>query len=50
LHNSNKPLAQITLLGEKIPEEQYHLLGFVTGSDLHIEHNTWFIQLNAKQL
>lgn len=50
LHNSNKPLAQVTLFGEIIPEEQYHLLGFVTGSDLHIEQNTWFFKLNAEQL
>ena len=50
LHNSNKTLAQVTLFGELIPEEQYHLLGFVTGSDLHIEQNTWFFKLNAEQL
>jgi hypothetical protein len=50
LHNSNKPLVQITLFGEVIPEEQFHLLGFVTGKDLQIEKNTWFTILNSKQL
>ena len=40
LHNSNKPTAQITLLGEIIPEEKFHLLGFVTGKDLQIEKDT----------
>jgi hypothetical protein len=50
LHNSNKPLVQITLLGEIIPEEKFHLLGFVTGKDLHIEENTWFTILNPEQL
>jgi hypothetical protein len=50
LHNSNKPLVQVTLFGELIPEMKYHLLGFVTGDDLHIEQNAWFLQLNAEQL
>jgi hypothetical protein len=50
LHNSNKPLVQMTLLGEIISEEPFHLLGFVTGKDLHIEKNDWFIILNHKQL
>ena len=39
LHNSNKPLVQVTLFGEIIPEEQFHLLGFVTAKDLNIETN-----------
>ena len=50
LHNSNKPLMQVTLFGEIIPEEQFHLLGFVTGKDLQIDHNTWFTVLNHQQL
>lgn len=50
LHNSNNPLVQITLLGEIIPEEQYHLLGFVTGKDLHIKTNIWFTVLTHEQL
>jgi hypothetical protein len=50
LHNSNKPTAQTTLLGEIIPEEKYSLLGFVKGDDLQIEENTWFIILNSKQI
>lgn len=50
LHNSNKSTAQITLLGEIIPEEKYSLLGFVKGEDLQLEENTWFTILNPKQL
>jgi hypothetical protein len=50
LHNSNKPTAQITLLGEIIPEERYFLLGFVDGEKLLIEKNTWFAILNLEQL
>ena len=50
LHNSNKPLVQITLLGEIMPEEKFYLLGFVTGKDLHIDNNIWFAILNPEQL
>ena len=50
LHNSNKPLVQITLLGEIIPEEKFNLLGFVNGKDLHIETNIWFAVLTHEQL
>ncbi len=35
LHNSNKTLAQITLLGEIIPEKKFFLLGFVAGKDIN---------------
>lgn len=50
LHNSNKPLVQITLFGEIIPEEKFYLLGFVDGKDLNIEQNTWFTMLSHEQL
>ena len=50
LHNSNKSSVQITLLGEIIPEEKFHLLSFVAGKDLHIEKNTWFTILNPEHL
>jgi hypothetical protein len=50
LHNSNKPLVQVDLFGEIIPEEQFVLLGFVDGKDLHIEQNVWFAVLNHGQL
>jgi hypothetical protein len=50
LHNSNKPLVQVTLFGEIIPEEQYHLLGFVKGTDIKIENNAWFLILSKEQL
>ena len=50
LHNSNKHLVQVTLMGEAIPEEQFHLLGFAMGKDLHIKNNVWFTILNHEQL
>jgi hypothetical protein len=50
LHNSNKSTAQITLLCEIIPEEEYFLLGFVNGNDLQIDENIWFEILDSEQL
>jgi hypothetical protein len=50
LQNSNKPLVQLTLFGDVIPEEQFHLLGFVTGKELHVQTNTWFFILSHEQL
>jgi hypothetical protein len=50
LHNSNKPTAQTTLLGEIIPEEKYNLLGFVSGKDLRLDEDTWFTILSTKQI
>jgi hypothetical protein len=50
LHNSNKPLVQITLLGEIIPEEKFFLLGFVAGKDIKIENKVWFTILNSEQV
>ncbi len=50
LHNSNKLFVQISLTGEIISEEKYHLLCFVNGKDLHIETATWFTILNPEQL
>ena len=50
LYNSNKPLVQITLFGEIIPEKKFILLGFVAGKDIKIEKDTWFTILNPQQL
>ncbi|MCW4030330.1 MAG: hypothetical protein NWE92_11875 [Candidatus Bathyarchaeota archaeon] len=50
LHNSNKSTAQTTLLGGIIPEESYHLLGFINGLDLKIDNGRWFVALNSNQL
>jgi hypothetical protein len=50
LHNSNKPLVQITLLGEIIPNEKFFLLGFVAGKDIKLEEDTWFTILNSEQI
>jgi hypothetical protein len=50
LHNSNRPLVQITLFGGIMPEEKFFLLGFVAGKDIQIEKYAWFTILNSEQL
>ncbi len=50
LHNSNKPLVQVTLYGKIIREEAFHLLGFFTSTELKIEKNLWFTMLNREQV
>jgi hypothetical protein len=37
LHNSNKELVQVTLLGEALEEEDFHLLGFVKGEFIEMQ-------------
>ena len=49
LHNSNKHLIQITLIGEKIIEERFYLLGFVPANIISPK-NEWFIILNNEQI
>jgi hypothetical protein len=50
LHNSNKKTVQTTLLGEKIANEAYFMLGFISGKDLGVEDNKWFIVLGSEQI
>jgi hypothetical protein len=50
LHNSNRNLVQITLLGEELAEEKFSLIGFVPGKDIKIEENIWFTALTALQI
>ena len=50
LHNSNKETVQINLFGEKIPEEDYYLMGFVNGKDIGIQTDVWFTALDSKQV
>jgi hypothetical protein len=50
LHNSNKPLVQVTLTGERLIKEQFFLIGFVKGEDIQIEERLWFVVLNPKQI
>ena len=50
LHNSNKLLTQITLMGEKIAEEKFYLLAFVNSDVIGVEKDGWFAMLTSKQI
>ena len=50
LHNSNKKLVQITLFNEIIPEDPFHLIGFVPAEVILITKDIWFTQLDTKQI
>ena len=50
LHNSNKHLVQITLAGEKLPEQKFFLLGFVPAIVLNIKNEVWFSILKPEQI
>ena len=50
LHNSNKKLVQVTLFGEKIPEERYYLICFVSAHVIKVKNNLWFTQLTSEQI
>jgi len=50
LHNSNKNLVQIDLIGKRLPEEKFHLLGFVSASNIEVQTNVWFLVLNSRQI
>jgi hypothetical protein len=50
LHNSNKKLVQITLMGEKIAEEKFCLLAFVDSDVIGLEKDCWFAMLTSKQI
>lgn len=49
-HNSNKPLIQITLFGEKLLEERFCLLGFVPVDVVGLKSHIWFTVLTSEQV
>jgi hypothetical protein len=50
MHNSNLQLYQITLLGEVIEEEKFHVLGFVSAEVTGLKIGVWFCKLNSEQI
>jgi hypothetical protein len=50
LHNSNKKLVQITLLGEVVIEEKFHLLGFVNNDIISLDKDVWYTLLDSDQV
>jgi len=50
LHNSNKKLVQISLIGGIIPEERFHMIGFIPAIFIHLTREEWFAQLDSEQI
>jgi hypothetical protein len=50
LHNSKRHIVQVSLLGEILPQQRFHILGFVSASILDLEKNVWFCRLDSEQI
>jgi hypothetical protein len=50
MHNSNHQLHQVTLSGETIEEEKFHVIGFVPANVIHLTEDIWFRKLNSEQI
>ena len=50
LHNSNRRSLQITLLGEIIHEEKFHVIGFVPADVVRLKEAVWFRKLDSEQV
>ena len=50
MHNSNRPLRQVTLSGEALPEYKYYVIGFVPADVVHLEKDIWFSKLGSEQI
>ena len=50
MHNSNLKQRQITLSGEKISEERFYVLGFVSAGVIGLKKEVWFCKLNSEQI
>lgn len=50
MHNSKRRLAQVSLSGEILPAEKFHVLGFVSIDDIeNLSAEVWFCMLNKDQ-
>ncbi len=50
MHNSNHKLHQITLSGEIIEEEKFHVIGFVPADVVNLREEIWFKKLDIEQI
>jgi len=50
LHNSNRRLLQVTLSGEIIQEEKFHVIGFVPADVVRLEKAVWYSKLDSEQV
>jgi hypothetical protein len=50
LHNSNQRSLQVTLSGEIIQEEKFHVIGFVPADVVRLNKDVWFKKLDSDQI
>ena len=50
LHNSNRRSLQVTLSGEIIQEEKFHVIGFVPADVIRLNKDVWFKKLDSDQV
>ena len=50
LKNLKQKRCQVTLLGEKVPEQKYYVLGFVSAEVLAFKRDMWFSQLDSERI
>lgn len=50
MHNSNRPLQQVTLSGEVLLEPKYYAIGFVPADVVRLKKDIWFIKLESEQI
>jgi len=50
MHNSNRRLRQVTLLGEVLLEFKFSVIGFVPADVVRLKKDVWFCKLNSEQV
>jgi len=51
MHNSNRPLHQVTLSGKILVQEcRFYVLGFVPADVVRLEKDVWFRKLGPEQI
>ena len=50
MHNSNRQLRQVTLLGEVLLEYKFCVLGFVPADVVRLKKDVWFRELSSAQV
>jgi hypothetical protein len=50
MHNSNRKLHQVTLLGEALLECRFFVIGFVPAGVVRLKKDVWFSKLNSEQI
>ena len=50
MHNTNRPLCQVTLSGEILLEYKFYVIGFVPADVVRLKKDIWFSRLRSEQV